>query len=81
MRVVWTAQAQARLTEIYDYIAKDQPLNASRFIDRVTRHGDCLGDHPYAGRIVRNTDKRICARLSKGPIGLFIASSPTAWTS
>lgn len=52
MRVVWTAQAQARLTEIHTYIAKDQPLNASRFIDRVTRRGDCIGDHPQAGRIV-----------------------------
>ncbi|MGH8428545.1 MAG: type II toxin-antitoxin system RelE/ParE family toxin [Gammaproteobacteria bacterium] len=52
MRVVWTAQAQARLTEIHAYIAKDQPLNANRFIDRVTRRGDRIGDQPWAGRIV-----------------------------
>lgn len=52
MRVVWTAQAQARLAEIHARIAKDQPVNADRFIDRVTRRGDQIGDHPYSGRIV-----------------------------
>lgn len=41
-----------RLAQIHEYIAKDQPRNAARFIDRVTRHGDRIGDHPYAGRMV-----------------------------
>ncbi len=52
MRVVWTTRAQARLAQIHEYIAKDQPGNADRFIDRVTRHGDRVGDHPYAARMV-----------------------------
>lgn len=52
MRVVWTVQARARLRQIHKHIATDQPANASRFIDRVTRRGDQVGDHPYAGRMV-----------------------------
>lgn len=27
-------------------------MNADRFIDRVTRRGDQIGDHPRSGRIV-----------------------------
>ena len=52
MRVIWTPQAQVRLAQIHDYIAKDQPRNADRFIDRVTQRGDRVGNHPYAGRMV-----------------------------
>jgi plasmid stabilization system protein ParE len=43
-----TAQAQAQLTEIHAYIAKDQPLNTTRLIDRLSRRGEYL----WAGRMV-----------------------------
>ncbi|MGH8224611.1 MAG: type II toxin-antitoxin system RelE/ParE family toxin [Gammaproteobacteria bacterium] len=52
MKVVWTAQAQARLAELHTYVAEDQHLNADRLIDRLTRRGDQIGSQPYSGRAV-----------------------------
>lgn len=49
MRVNWTLQALRRLRQLHDYIARDQPLNATRFIDRVTRRVDQLAAQPYSG--------------------------------
>ncbi|MBI2397949.1 MAG: type II toxin-antitoxin system RelE/ParE family toxin [Xanthomonadales bacterium] len=44
----WTLQAQRRLQKLHKYIAKDQPLNADHFIDRLTRYAATLGDNPQA---------------------------------
>lgn len=52
MRVVWTDRGKARLRQVHTYIAKDQPLNASRFVDRLTRRVDQLIEQPRSGRIV-----------------------------
>ena len=48
MKVNWTLQAQRRLRQLHRYIAKDQPLNADQFIDRLTRHAATLGGNPHA---------------------------------
>ena len=52
MRVAWTDRGKARLRQIRAYIAKDQPLNADRFADRVTRRVEQLVEHPRSGKIV-----------------------------
>ncbi|MEO6968827.1 MAG: type II toxin-antitoxin system RelE/ParE family toxin [Rhodanobacteraceae bacterium] len=52
MRVVWTDRAKARLRQIHGYIAKDQPLNADRVVDRLTQRAGQLVEHPLSGRIV-----------------------------
>lgn len=52
MRVIWTPRAQRRLQEIHDYIAKDQPGNATRWVTRVLGRGEQIGDQPRSGRIV-----------------------------
>ena len=52
MRVVWTARAKARLRQIYNYIAQDQPLNAERVVDRITLRARQLIDQPRSGRMV-----------------------------
>jgi len=54
MRVVWTARAKARLRQIYNYIAQDQPLNADRVIDRITLRARQLGEQPRSGRMVEH---------------------------
>jgi toxin ParE1/3/4 len=40
------------LAQIRDYIARDQPDNASRFISRLIDRGDSVGVNPRRGRIV-----------------------------
>jgi toxin ParE1/3/4 len=52
MRVAWTDRGKARLRQIRAYIAKDQPLNADRFVDRLTRRVEQLVEHPRSGKIV-----------------------------
>ena len=42
MRVVWTDRAKARPHEIHAYIAQDQPRNADRVVDRLTRRVEQL---------------------------------------
>ena len=52
MRVQWTAKALLRLQQIHDYIARDQPLNAERFVDRLTRRAEAIALNPRSGRAV-----------------------------
>ncbi|MDZ7792005.1 MAG: type II toxin-antitoxin system RelE/ParE family toxin [Xanthomonadales bacterium] len=52
MKVVWTGRARARLRQIYNYIAQDQPLNAERVVDRITLRARQLNEQPRSGRMV-----------------------------
>ncbi len=52
MRVVWTAEAQAHLEGIYQYIHRDAPLYARRVVDNITSRSVQLSAHPHSGRIV-----------------------------
>jgi plasmid stabilization system protein ParE len=48
MKVAWTRRSTYRLKQILEHIAKDQPDNAIRFVDRLIERGESLG----GGRIV-----------------------------
>ncbi len=50
MKVLWTDQAFERLAEIEEYIARDDPAIAERFIDRLIDRSQALADHPGLGR-------------------------------
>lgn len=52
MKCVWTATAVARLEEIEDYIAADDPDAAARFVDALIDVGEGLADSPLRGRSV-----------------------------
>ena len=53
MTAYWTARGLLGLQQVHDFIAKDQPLNAQRFIDRLTRYVDEVADSPrFVGRAV-----------------------------
>ena len=52
MKVAWTDKARLRLRQIHDRIALDQPLNATRFIDRITRKAELFATQPFIGRMV-----------------------------
>lgn len=49
MRVNWTAQALRRLQQLHDYIAKDQPLDARRFVDKLTQRTAELAEQSQTG--------------------------------
>lgn len=52
MKARWTDKALFRLQQIHDYIAQDQPGNAQRFVDRLTRRAEAIAQQPRTGRIV-----------------------------
>ncbi len=52
MTAHWTLKALHRLQQLHDHIAADQPENAQRFVDRLTRRVEALAEHPLTGHIV-----------------------------
>ncbi len=56
MRIEWTTSARVNLQELYDYISKDSPRNAERFIARLFDAIDHLADQPKMGRAVPEAD-------------------------
>jgi addiction module RelE/StbE family toxin len=52
MKVAWTRRSIYRLEKILEYIAKDQPDNARRFVERLIERGESVAQQPRRGRIV-----------------------------
>ena len=52
MQIIWTREALDRLTDIEDYISKDSPVRAIKFVNYLIDQGETLKDHPKIGRIV-----------------------------
>lgn len=57
MRLEWTDPALDALEGIRDYIAKDSPYYARRFIERIFDTAAKLKDHPKMGRPVPEADR------------------------
>jgi toxin ParE1/3/4 len=52
-KIVWTDEAVFRLTGIEDYISKDSPDRAVKFIESIIDHAESVfRNNPEAGRIV-----------------------------
>ena len=49
-KVVVSPAAQADLTDIWRYIADDEPAKADAFLDLIERTCRVLADHPFMGR-------------------------------
>ena len=52
MQLHWSKEALIRLQEIEEYIAKDNPLIAIEFTDKLITIGETIPDNPGKGRIV-----------------------------
>jgi toxin ParE1/3/4 len=52
MKIRWTHEALERLIEIEDYIAKDSPGRAVKFVEELIEHTALLSDKPRMGRAV-----------------------------
>lgn len=58
MKIFWSEIAEADLTDIYDYIARDVPYYAKLFVDKLIEATDKLEDYPRLGRKVPEADDR-----------------------
>lgn len=52
MRIVWTEPAETDLDDLFDYIARDSPIYAERFVDRILDAVVKLAELPRVGRKV-----------------------------
>lgn len=52
MRIVWTEPAETDLDDLFDYIARDSPVYAERFVDRILDTVATLAELPRVGRQV-----------------------------
>jgi len=52
MKLLWTKESLARLEEIEEYIAADNPRAALAFIDKIISLAESLSENPEKGRMV-----------------------------
>lgn len=53
MRLLWSPEARDDLSEIYRYVAADNPSAARRLHETIKQGAAVLRDNPYAGRLGR----------------------------
>lgn len=53
----WTDRARDDLTEIGDFIAKDSPAAAARWVETLIKSVERVGRFPLSGRIVPEVDR------------------------
>jgi plasmid stabilization system protein ParE len=52
MKVIWAEEAARRLTQIEEFIARDRPEAAARFVSHLVEKGNSLARWPYRGRML-----------------------------
>jgi plasmid stabilization system protein ParE len=58
MRITWSEPALANLEDIHEYIGRDAPGSADRFLQRLVASVDPLTNQPRMGRVVPEGDGR-----------------------
>lgn len=58
MRITWSEPAIANLEAIHEYISRDAPGRADRFVRRLIASPEILRDHSRMGRVVPEGDGR-----------------------
>jgi toxin ParE1/3/4 len=52
MKILFSIKAQRDINEIKEYISRNNPENAKKFISRIVEIVDTIPDNPLKGRIV-----------------------------
>ena len=82
MKIIWSPLAVERAAEIAEYISRDNPTAAKKWVDTVFSKVDQLKSFPESGRIVPEIDSkdfreliygnyRIIYRLEKIQVSIF----------
>lgn len=58
MNLRWTRRAERQLLEIGQYIARDKPAAARRWVERLRRKAQQAAENPGAGRVVPELDRQ-----------------------
>ncbi len=76
MKVYWTKNAIAHLSNIYEYIHVNSPTYAKRTVDKITRRTAQIADQPYSGRKVPEYDAEDIRELIEKPYRIIYRIKP-----
>ena len=81
-KVEWSERARRELLDIYDFIVESgNPLTALRYIDRIERRCEEIGDHPYSGRAREEVRKGMRSIPFESVILLYTVADDTVTIS
>ena len=66
MKINWTRKGRQRLRQLHDHIATDQPVNALRYIDKITRRVEVLATQPRSGKVVEKYRREDIREIYEG---------------
>ncbi len=64
--VTWSASALSDLKDIYEFIAKDSPYYAEKFVNRLADKAGQLGKYPTKGKMVPEIGNREIKEIREG---------------
>jgi toxin ParE1/3/4 len=65
-RIVWTPKALEDLESLLAYIAKESPIAAKRFAQKIIQRVDLLADQPFLGSYIAEDDSHIYRQIIQG---------------
>lgn len=76
MRVHWTRNAIAHLTNIYEYIGLNSITYAKRTVENITQRSKQIADQPYSGRMVPEYESDDIRELIEKPYRIIYRIKP-----
>lgn len=76
MRIVWSPLALERVTEVAEYIARDRPLAAERWVDGVFAAVRRLEAYPLSGRVVPEACRSDLREIIHGGFRILYRTEP-----
>ena len=65
-RIVWTPKALDDLESLLSYIAKESPVTARRFAQKIIQRIDLLAKQPFLGSYIAEDDTRTYRQIIQG---------------
>ena len=65
-RLIWTQQALDDLEQLLEFIAKDAPVAACRFAEKIIEHVEVLQKYPKLGGLIPEDERGIYRQLVQG---------------
>jgi toxin ParE1/3/4 len=65
-RIVWTPKALDDLESLIEYIAKDSPVAAKRFAQKILQRIDLLAKQSFLGSYIAEDDSRTYRQIIQG---------------
>lgn len=79
-RLIWTQQALDDFERLLEFIAKDAPIAACRFAEKIIDRVEMLQEHPQLGSLIPEDERRVYRQIVKATTESFIDPKPSLFT-